>query len=66
MTPGDLSARQTSTTAQGTKGGMRPAIELSGVTKVFGNGSEAVHALGPLDLIIEAGSFVSVVGTELS
>ena len=33
-----------------------------GVTKVFGSGPEAVHALGPLDLTIETGSFVSVVG----
>ena len=39
-----------------------PAVELLGVTKVFGNGPETVHALGPLDLTIETGSFVSVVG----
>jgi NitT/TauT family transport system ATP-binding protein len=37
-------------------------LELSGVTKVFGTGPTAVHALGPLDLTIERGSFVSVVG----
>jgi NitT/TauT family transport system ATP-binding protein len=62
MTPGDLSVRQASPTAQASKGGTHPAIELSRVTKVFGNGQEAVHALGPLDLTVEAGSFVSVVG----
>ena len=62
MTPGDLSVRQASPTAQDHKSGTRPAIELLGVTKVFGSGPEAVHALGPLDLTIETGSFVSVVG----
>lgn len=39
-----------------------PAIELSAVTKVYGSGPETVHALGPLDLTIEVGTFVSVVG----
>ena len=52
-------ARTSSTpaTAQGT-----PAIELAGVTKVFGSGPGAVRALSPIDLKIEFGSFVSVVG----
>jgi len=39
-----------------------PAIELFGVTKNFGRGQEIVRALGPIDLAIESGSFVSVVG----
>jgi NitT/TauT family transport system ATP-binding protein len=39
-----------------------PAIELFGVTKNFGHGQEIVRALGPIDLAIESGSFVSVVG----
>jgi NitT/TauT family transport system ATP-binding protein len=39
-----------------------PAIELFGVTKNFGRGRESVQALGPVDLAIESGSFVSVVG----
>ncbi|MYZ49645.1 ABC transporter ATP-binding protein [Rhizobiales bacterium L72] len=40
-----------------------PAIEVAGVTKVFGEGKPgAVHALGPIDLSIAPGSFVSVVG----
>lgn len=39
-----------------------PLIELAGVSKTFGGGEHRVHALGPLDLAIEAGSFVSVVG----
>jgi NitT/TauT family transport system ATP-binding protein len=39
-----------------------PAIELFGVTKDFGRGEKIVRALGPIDLAIESGSFVSVVG----
>jgi NitT/TauT family transport system ATP-binding protein len=35
------------------------AVRLSGVRKVFANG---VHALGPLDLTIAAGEFVSLLG----
>ena len=62
MSSADLSVRQASAVAQDHKSGTRPAIELLGVTKVFGSGPEAVHALGPLDLTIETGSFVSVVG----
>ncbi|WKA31351.1 ABC transporter ATP-binding protein [Bradyrhizobium roseum] len=39
------------------------AIDLKGVTKVYaGRDGGAVHALGPVDLRIEPGSFVSVVG----
>ncbi|MFX5922353.1 ATP-binding cassette domain-containing protein, partial [Acinetobacter baumannii] len=30
--------------------------------KTFGEGAQAVDALGPIDLVIEAGSFVAVVG----
>jgi NitT/TauT family transport system ATP-binding protein len=40
-----------------------PAIELKGVTKAYtGPEGGSVHALGPVDLRIEPGSFVSVVG----
>ncbi len=39
-----------------------PLIELTGVTRTFGNGEHAVAALGPIDLAIASGSFVSVVG----
>ncbi|CAN5286536.1 ABC transporter ATP-binding protein [soil metagenome] len=39
------------------------AIDLTGITKTFaGRDGAAVHALGPVDLRIEPGSFVSVVG----
>ena len=39
-----------------------PAIELVGVTKVFGSATNLLQALGPVDFAIENGSFVSVVG----
>jgi NitT/TauT family transport system ATP-binding protein len=35
---------------------------LSGVSKIFGAGNGAVHALGPVDLDLEAGEFVTIVG----
>src|SRR5438105_4470713 len=38
------------------------AIELEGITKSFGSGAEIIDALGPLDLRIQTGSFVSVIG----
>jgi NitT/TauT family transport system ATP-binding protein len=64
MTPASpeaqASAARTSSTAATAQG--TPAIELAGVTKVFGSGLEAVRALSPIDLKIEFGSFVSVVG----
>jgi NitT/TauT family transport system ATP-binding protein len=36
--------------------------ELSGVTRVYGSGPTAVHALGPIDLGLRRGEFFSVVG----
>jgi NitT/TauT family transport system ATP-binding protein len=40
-----------------------PVIELDGVTKAYATADRAVvHALGPIDLRIEPGSFVAVVG----
>ena len=38
------------------------ALDIAGVTKTFGSGEQTVQALGPLDLAIEAGTFVSIVG----
>jgi len=37
-------------------------IELSGVTKVYGTGQAAVHALRGIDLHIEKGDFIAVMG----
>jgi putative ABC transport system ATP-binding protein len=39
-----------------------PQIELRGVTKVYGEGHAAVHALRGIDLSIETGEFVAVMG----
>jgi putative ABC transport system ATP-binding protein len=37
-------------------------IELDGVTKTYGNGEVQVRALGPVDLLIEEGDFVAIMG----
>ena len=41
---------------------MSSSIELTAVTKTFGSGADAVHALGPIDLSIGEGEFVSLLG----
>ncbi len=40
------------------------AIELRGVTKVYGSGDSVVHALDGVDLRIEAGEFVAIMGAS--
>jgi len=42
--------------------GNDPLVELKGITKVYGMGSAAVHALGGVDLRINQGEFVAVMG----
>jgi NitT/TauT family transport system ATP-binding protein len=42
--------------------GRMGALDLSGVTKVFDSGEGRVHALGPADLSILSGEFVSLLG----
>ena len=42
--------------------GDAPLIELSGVTKVYGKGAAAMHALRGVDLTIAEGEFVAVMG----
>jgi putative ABC transport system ATP-binding protein len=39
-----------------------PLVEFHGVTKVYGEGPAAVHALRGIDLVIEKGEFVAVMG----
>jgi len=39
-----------------------PSIELQGVTKVYGSGQAAMQALGGVDIRIERGDFVAVMG----
>ncbi len=45
-------------------GGPPAAIDLAGVSKVYGRGPDAVVALDRLDLAIGEGSFVSIVGAS--
>ncbi|MBA2700933.1 MAG: ABC transporter ATP-binding protein [Chloroflexi bacterium] len=52
-------AEEPSVTAPGT-----PAIRLDGVSKVYGRGADAVVALDRLDLSVETGSFVCLVGAS--
>jgi putative ABC transport system ATP-binding protein len=40
----------------------QPLIELRGVTKVYGSGQAAMHALRGIDLRIDEGEFVAVMG----
>ena len=42
--------------------GKQPCIELRGVTKVYGTGQAAMCALRGIDLEIEEGDFVAVMG----
>ncbi|WP_296448536.1 ATP-binding cassette domain-containing protein, partial [Rhodoferax sp. UBA5149] len=39
-----------------------PLIQLKGVTKVYGQGATALSALKGVDLTIEAGDFVAIMG----
>jgi putative ABC transport system ATP-binding protein len=39
-----------------------PLIEMRGVSKVYGEGPAAVHALADVDLTIEEGEFVAIMG----
>ena len=44
--------------------GIAPLIELRGVTKVYGTGSAAMQALQGVDLHIQRGEFVAVMGAS--
>jgi putative ABC transport system ATP-binding protein len=41
---------------------IRPTIVLRGVAKSYGSGAVAVHALRPLDLVIDRGDYVAIMG----
>jgi putative ABC transport system ATP-binding protein len=47
--------------AQGA-GGRKPLVEFRGVTKVYGSGDAAVAALRGIDLTIDRGEFVAIMG----
>ena len=42
----------------------QPLIELRGVTRIYGKGTAAVHALRGVDLRVEDGEFVAVMGSS--
>ena len=42
--------------------GKGASIEARGLTKVYGKGPKAFHALGPIDIDIKPGEFVSLIG----
>lgn len=41
---------------------MPPLIEMAGITRVYGVGTAAVHALNNVDLTIRSGEFVAIMG----
>ena len=41
---------------------MAATVEINAVTKIFGSGADSVHALGPADLSVASGEFVSLLG----
>lgn len=47
---------------QSAQGDHAPLIELQGVTKVYGEGQAAMQALAGIDLQIEGGDFVAIMG----
>ena len=38
------------------------SIRMRGITKFFGLPQDGHHALGPIDIAIQAGEFVSIIG----
>ncbi len=48
--------------APAAQGEVQPLIRLRGVTKVYGEGATAFHALKGIDLDIRAGEFVAIMG----
>ena len=44
------------------EGGREPVIHVEGLTKVYGHGEAEVHALAGVDLLVEAGEYVAVMG----
>lgn len=64
MTKADMKTRTPSGLAHpaGNAGAAGASINARGLTKVFGSGDTAFHALGPIDLDIKPGEFVSIIG----
>ena len=43
---------------------MTPVIDLRGITKVYGSGESTVHALRGIDLEVQRGDYVAIMGTS--
>jgi putative ABC transport system ATP-binding protein len=43
---------------------MKPVISLTGITKVYGMGETTVHALSGVDLTVERGDYVAIMGAS--
>jgi len=41
-----------------------PVVDLAGVTKTYGEGEAAVHALAGVDLVVERGEYVAIMGAS--
>ena len=42
----------------------KPVIDLARVTKTYGEGDTAVHAVAGVDLVVERGDYVAVMGAS--
>lgn len=60
----DLAPTGDSAGARDTSSPCRPAVEVVGLHKSFGHGADAVEAIGGLDLSVQPGEFVSVLGAS--
>jgi putative ABC transport system ATP-binding protein len=47
-----------------TRRAIRPVIELTAVTKTYGAGDTAVHAVAGVDLVVERGDYLAVMGAS--
>lgn len=45
-------------------GAERPVIDLRGVVKTYGEGETAVHAVAGVDLVVERGDYVAIMGAS--
>lgn len=61
---GQVNRRTWSTMATSEPAARSPLIRLGGVPKVYGTGPAAVHALRGVDLCIDEGEFVAVMGSS--
>lgn len=60
----DRHSRPASTPSGGRRHGPRPVIRLQGIEKTYGEGDTAVHAVAGVDLIVERGDYVAIMGAS--